>query len=159
MNHSPKRAFGSTDKARRKQVNLSLTTARKMLPLVRGIVRDILETKQQLNQMHPERDRLDRHRHDLVWQERERRYHLKDDILTAEKRLTAAMGELKSLGLSLADDQEGRVEFPTRIHGRPAAFCWKPDEDELGFWHYVGEEVRRPIPADWEDEPPLRVRR
>ncbi len=42
MNSTPRRAFGSTDQPRRSDVSLDLTTARKMLPLVRQIVSDIL---------------------------------------------------------------------------------------------------------------------
>jgi hypothetical protein len=57
--------------------------------------------------------------------------------------------ELGTLGVKLADAANGVVDFPTRINNRPAAFSWRLGEDALRFWHYAGEELRRPIPMDW----------
>src|SRR5262245_33453752 len=122
MSNSPKRAFGSSPKSRRKEVNIDLTTARQMLPLVKSIVTDIVDAQQQLNRLHPEQASLDRHRHDLVWAERERRYRLHEEVQAAERRLKAALSELGDLGLSVIDREHGRVAFPTRMNGRPAVF-------------------------------------
>jgi len=121
-----------------------------MLPLVKSIVSDIVTSRLALNKLAPEQERLDRHRRDLVWQERQRRYQLGEEITTVERSLTNAVGELKSLGVSLVDDEAGEVDFPTKINGRSAAFTWKLGEDRLGHWHYSDEESRRPIPADWD---------
>ena len=63
MSNTPKRAFGSSAKSKRKEVNLDLSTARQMLPLIRGIVKDIIETQAHLQKLQPEQDSLDRHRH------------------------------------------------------------------------------------------------
>src|SRR5262249_16868803 len=142
MSSSPKRAFGSSAKSKRKEVNMDLTTARQMLPLVRCIVSDITERHGQLQKLQPEQDNLDRHRHDLVWSERERRYRIQEEILTAEKALKSAVSELQELGVSLLDSARGRVGFPTRINGRPAAFSWQPDEENVGFWSYEEEDIR-----------------
>jgi len=54
MSNTPKRAFGSSAKSKRKEVNLDLSTARQMLPLVRSIVRDILEKQAELQPPAPE---------------------------------------------------------------------------------------------------------
>lgn len=150
-NNSPKRAFGSTEKSRSKSISVDLPTAQKMIPLIESIVRDILGIQQELNSLEPERDRLERHRRDLAWEERQRRYQLKDEITQRRRDLHAALGELKALGVTLSDRSEGRVELPTRIKGRPAVFSWKAGEADINFWHYPGEEERRPIPADWRD--------
>ena len=146
-NPSPKRAFGSTEKSRRRKANLDLPTARKMIPLVSSIVRDIISLQGELGQLEPERQQLDRSRRELDWQDRQRRYQLQDDILRKRRELHSAIGELKALGVSLSDRAEGRVDFPTRIEGRPAAYSWKSGEEDIGFWHYAGEEERRPIPT------------
>ena len=150
MSSTPNRASNPTGKNRRKDITLDLKTARTMLPLVQSIVSDIVSSRHALNQLAPEQDRLDRHRRDLVWQERQRRYQLRDEIAAAEKSLTNALGELTGLGLNLVDDEAGEVDFPTKINGRPAAYSWKLGEDGVRFWHYSGEEHRRPIPADWD---------
>jgi len=158
MGTSPNRASNPAGKPRRKDVTLDLTTARQMLPLVRSIVADIVGIRQSLTRLAPEQARLDRHRRDLSWMERERRYQVIEEVGTAERNLASAVGELSELGLNLVDDEAGAVDFPTRINNRQAAFSWKLGEDAVGFWHYAGEELRRPIPADWEHGAPLRFR-
>jgi hypothetical protein len=151
MSSTPNRASNPAGKPRRKEITLDLTTARQMLPLVRSIVTDIVAFRQAVNRLAPEQDRLDRHRRDLVWQERERRYQLREEIAAAEKSIAGAAAELSALGLTLSDDEAGEVDFPTKVNGRSAAFTWKLGEDAVRFWRYNGEEQRRPIPADWDN--------
>jgi len=150
MSNTPNRAGNSTGKSRRKELVLDLPTARQMLPLVRSIVTDIVNTQTALTSLTPEQERLDRHRRDLVWQERQRRYQVGEEITAAEKDLTSSVTELLGLGVSLVDAESGEVDFPTRINGRTAAFSWRMGEERLEFWHYSGEDLRRPIPADWQ---------
>jgi hypothetical protein len=150
MSNTPNRAGSPAPKSRRKDLVLDLPTARQMLPLIKSIVTDIVRTQIALNALTPEQERLERHRRDLVWAERQRRYQVGEEISAAEKNLTAAVSELQSLGVSLVSAEEGEVDFPTRINGRTAAFCWRMGEDRLDHWHYAGEELRRPIPADWQ---------
>lgn len=159
MSSSPNRASNPPGKPRRKDVNLDLPTARQMLPLVRSIVSDIQTSRQAIVQLTPEQERLDRQRRDLVWQERQRRYQVSDEIAAAEKSLTTALSELNGLGVSLLDAENGEVDFPTKINGRPAAFTWKVGDDGVRHWHYNGEVQRRPIPADWDHAvTPIRFR-
>ena len=161
MSSTPNRAGNSAGKPRRKEgTGLDLSTARQMLPLVRSIVTDIVRSRTALTQLVPEQERLDRHRRDLVWQERQRRYQVSEEIHSAERQVTHASAELSALGVGLVDADNGEVDFPTKINGRPAAFSWKLGEDALAHWHYAGEEQRRMIPADW-DQPaatPIRFR-
>lgn len=143
---------------RRKAVTLDLTTARKMLPLVRGIVADVVDAQTNLTRLTNEREMLDESRLALDWAGRQRRYSVADDIAHAEKALATAVTELTGLGLKLADPAAGAVDFPTRINGRPAAFAWQPGDDAVSFWHYADEDHRRTIPADWQTGTPLRHR-
>ena len=62
------------------------------------------------------------------------------------------------MGVSLADLDAGRVDFPTRINSRPAAFSWEHGEPALTHWRYAGEDHRRAIPADWQAGTPIRYR-
>jgi hypothetical protein len=155
MSNTPNRATNPAGKPRKKDTALDLTTARQMLPLVQSIVSDIVSTRQSISRLSPEQERLERHRRDLVWLERQRRYQLGDEIAAAEKALTTAVSELSVLGVNLVDDEAGEVDFPTRINGRPAAFSWRLGDQELPHWHYQGEEQRRPIPTDWDQSKPL----
>jgi len=158
MSNSPKRAFGSSAKSKRNEVNLDLNTARQMLPLVRSIVGDIVAKEAELLKLHPEQDTLERHRRDLAWIERDRRYRIQEEITATEKALKAAVNELGELGIALVDRDEGRVAFPTRINGRPAMFSWQVGEENVNYWNYEEEEVRRPIPSDWTPGTPLRLK-
>lgn len=161
MSNTPNRASNPAGKPRKKDVSLDLNTTRQMLPLVQSIVGDIVTSRQAIARLSPEQERLDRHRRDLVWQERKRRYQVTDEITAAENRLTTALTELTGLGISLVDDEAGEVDFPTKINGRPAAFTWKLGDDGVRHWHYQGEEQLRPIPADWDQGPiltPVRFR-
>ena len=150
MSNTPNRAGNSAGKPRKKEVSLDLTTARQMLPLVKSIVTDIVNSRRALNKLTPEQERLERQRRELVWQERQRRYQIIDEIAAAEKSLATALGELNGLGVNLVDDEAGEVDFPTKVNGRTAAFSWLMGEDGLRHWHYSDEESRRPIPADWD---------
>jgi len=159
MSSMPNRASNPAGKPpRRKEVSLDLPTARQMLPLVRSIVSDIVSSRHAINKLTPEQERLERHRRDLVWQERQRRYQVGEEISAAEKSLTVALTELKSLGVNLVDDEFGEVDFPTKINGRSAAFTWKYGEDGVAHWHYTGEEQRRAIPTDWDSSSPTPIR-
>jgi len=159
MSSTPNRASNPAGKPpRRKDVTLDLPTARQMLPLVRSIVTDIVSSRNAINKLTPEQERLERHRRDLVWQERQRRYQVGEEISAAEKSLTVAVTELKLLGVNLVDDEFGEVDFPTKINGRPAAFNWKYGEDGVAHWHYTGEEQRRAIPSDWDNSSPTPIR-
>jgi hypothetical protein len=143
---------------RKKDVTLDLTTARQMLPLVRGIVTDIVDTHKLLARLAPEQEMLEEVRRNLDWAGRQRRYAVGDEIARAEKNLGTAVSELNALGLKLIDPQTGSVDFPTRINGRAAAFTWQPGDESVGFWHYSGEDHRRPIPSDWQSGAPIRYR-
>jgi hypothetical protein len=158
MNGSSNRASNSAGKTRKKDVSLDLHTARQMIPLVRSIVSDIVGTRRRLGTITPEQATLDRNRRSLDWSNRQRRYTLQEESSSAVTELKKAETELAALGLSLVDADGGRVDFPTKINGQPAAFSWQLGEDALGFWHYSGEELRRPIPADWVVGAPIRHR-
>lgn len=127
----------------------SLTTALRMLGLVRRIVEEITSRRQRLSRLCREKDRLDRDRRTLAWPERARRYQLQDDLAGEERGLREATAELEELGLVLQDRVEGQVGFPTLVGGRRAFFTWRPGEEGLRHWHFLGENALRQIPVGW----------
>lgn len=159
MSPTPNRASNPAGgKSRTKNVTLDLSTARKMLPLVRSIVTDIVGTRKRIDTLAAEQEALDDVRRSLDWDGRQRRYAVHDEINAAETTMSTAVRELGTLGVKLTDAASGRVDFPTRINGRPAAFCWKLGDDEVMDWHYSGESQIRRLPADWQYGTPLRAR-
>ncbi len=156
MNGYPKRASRPSRSQDRPAIVLDLPTVRKMLPLIRHIVGDLLDVEQKLTVLLWERDGLDRNRRTLSWPERQRRYFVLDEVAKHEQRRKDAVGELKGLGVIVLDVAHGRVGFPTIVNTKPAFFSWRPGEDEVLYWHFAGDDDRRrPIPVSWTKEAPL----
>lgn len=130
---------------------ITLSTARRMLPLVKHIIDEIVEMRQQLGKLFPEQGRLHKLRHHLAWPDRERRYAMQDDISRFEAKTQEALAELETLGVMLMDPDIGRVGFPTTVNGHRAFFSWQPGEEGIRRWHYAGEVIRRNIPPAWEE--------
>ena len=47
--------------------------------------------------------------------------------------------EITEKGIILRDPDMGIVDFPAVINNRPAYFCWKMDEKDIQYWHYIEE--------------------
>ena len=148
MKGHPKRASRPSRSQERSEIILDLPTVCKMLPLVRHIVADMLDAEQQLGGLRGEQEGLDRNRRALTWPERQRRYFLLDEAARLEQRRKDTVSELKELGVQVLDKVQGRVGFPTIVNTKPAFFSWRPDEAAVGFWHFAGDDRRRPIPAE-----------
>ena len=142
----------ASDKPERGEVNLSLKTVQRMLPLVQRIVDDILASKKAVLQLQPQEQSLDRQRRELTWPERQRRYQIKDEITQADSSLQDAISELRELGVVLLDSDQGRVGFPTLVNNRRAYFSWHPGEEGLHSWQFADEDLTRPIPTAWLKE-------
>jgi hypothetical protein len=156
MSGYPKRASNPSRPSKREAIVLDLPTVRRMLPLVRHIVAELLGYEQQLVALLWEQEGLERNRRNLSWPERQRRYFLQDEAARIELKRTDAVAELKGLGVLVIDPVQGRVGFPTIVNTKPAFFSWQPGEDEVNYWHFAGDsDRRRPIPASWADEEPL----
>lgn len=65
---------------------------------------------------------------------------------------TAAVTDIEGLGVLVKDLQKGLVDFPHERDGRIVFLCWKPDENEIGWWHEVdtGFAGRMPLGLDSE---------
>src|SRR5262249_35959385 len=153
------RTSGSFDHGNTHEVILTWGTACSMLPLVSQIVAEILEHQAKLNQLQPEKDRLDRNRKNLDWPERSRRYRLQEDIVREDMSIAANLAELDALGLTLVDPVLGQVGFPTLVNNRKAFFSWQPGEETINYWHFADDLDRRPIPVAWTKTTDIRARR
>ena len=142
----------ASERPERSEVVLSLKTVQKMLPLVQQIAHDIVESHGALERLHPEEDRLDRHRRNLDWPKRKRRYEVKEELAQAEKLLEIAQAELRELGLVLLGEVDGRIGFPTLVNNRRAYFSWHLGEGRLENWRFADEDIDRPIPPSWLKE-------
>ena len=125
-----------------------------MLPLVGRIVADVMRGHEQLAQLRPEQERLDRQRHTLAWPERSRRYQVQEEITAVEQELRQANAELETLGIVVLHGPSGLVGFPTIVNDRKAFFSWRPGEKDVVYWNFAGDPVRHEVPQSWTEPPP-----
>jgi hypothetical protein len=150
-------AHGASETPERRDVLINLATARSMLPLVGRIVDDIVQSYRVLVQLGPEEEKLHRERRNLNWPERSRRYRIQDELAKADRYYQEALAELASLGVVVVDPGEGRVGFPTLVNSRKALFSWRRGEEDVQYWHFPEETVRRRIPLSWANEADLTL--
>lgn len=124
-----------------------LDSANQVLPLVRSIVRDVVEDFHALRNAGREQRALEAEPTVDVGARRRIRA-LRENVGTASNRIEGYLRELESLGLELRDLETGLVDFPTVFQGEPAYFCWKPGEQDVGYWHAAtqGFADRRRLP-------------
>ena len=117
------------------------TEAGKTLPLVRKIVKDILDTSREMRLIADEID------NSVENDPRIKRFA--DDI---EK----FMLELEEIGCFFKDwnFSIGLVDFPAVIDGEEVFLCWRSDEDDVLFYHGINEGFagRKPIPTYYLSE-------
>ncbi len=63
-----------------------------------------------------------------------------------------AVQEVEMIGVLVKDFRTGLVDFPHERQGRVVYLCWKPEEDEINWWHEVdaGFAGRQPLTDEFE---------
>jgi len=115
-----------------------LDEAERMLPLVRTIVRGMMDD-------HAERQGMLEEIADETGTARARGLRREADALT--KKLLEAASELAELGVEFKGVDLGLVDFPARRGGEIVYLCWQYGEDRIRFWHPLdaGYAGRQPI--------------
>ena len=103
--------------------------ARKTLPLVKNIVRDILQTTREMRLIAEGID------------------NGIDDDARIKKLATEVNGflsELEEIGCFYKDTnfQIGLVDFPAMIDGEEVYLCWRSDEDDILYYHKLMRDIR-----------------
>ncbi len=110
--------------------------ANQMLPLVKKIVADILQTGQLLRAFVRE------------YGEEAQKMQAFQDYMN---RLQEFVEELEELGCFFKDwnFEVGLVDFPAILNGRVVFLCWRSDEPAIQFYHDVeaGYAGRQPLPG------------
>jgi hypothetical protein len=109
--------------------------ANRMLPLVRAIVRDIVELAQDLQQRDERLERIRAgHKTRLGNAHQEELQQSQTELAKDAARLEEFHDELRKLGVELKG-YDGLVDFPSRMDGRDVYLCWKLGEPEVAHWH------------------------
>jgi hypothetical protein len=113
--------------------------ARNTLPLVKKIVRDILDTSREMRLMAEELD--------------DEYIRYDPQIKKMAEDINGFMAELEEIGCFYKDWNFtiGLVDFPAVIDNKEVMLCWKSDEDDIKFYHDIdsGYSGRKPIPEDY----------
>lgn len=111
--------------------------ARKTLPLVRKIVKDILDTSREMR---------------LIADEIGGQVEKDPRIQKMADSIEEFMQELEEIGCFFKDwnFQIGLVDFPSIIDGKEVYLCWRSDEDDILYFHDVeaGFAGRKLIPPE-----------
>lgn len=125
--------------------SFTVDQANRTLPLVRRIVRDIVESY-------------------AIWQAKVRDFELATAQSRADqpsahaeelqreaqalaREIQGFVGELRDLGVEFKGFDLGLVDFPSEIDGRTVYLCWMLGEDSVKYWHEVdaGFAGRQPL--------------
>ena len=117
---------------------LTVDEVNQRLPLVKSIVRDIVDLHadiafrrqrlQSLRERHPAPRSVDSVYEQEVQQ-------MEDELSQDEARLDVFSSELLQIGGTLTDPTMGRVDFPGDLSGERVYFCWQSGDAEILFWH------------------------
>ena len=119
--------------------------ANRMLPLVRRIVRDIVDTHGRWAKAVKSYETA------ATWTRADSPSTHLTALAGEEQRLATEMegyrSEMRALGLEFKGFEQGLVDFPGERGGRPILLCWKLGEDEVKYWHEVadGYAGRQPL--------------
>lgn len=131
--------------------------ANQVLPLVRSIVRDVVEDFRHLRNAGRERRALEVESAGSRSAERHIEA-LKDKVSGYSARIEGYLRELSDLGLEVRDLELGLVDFPSLIDGEPAYLSWRMGEERVSWWHPAdkGFSDRAPVPEPSLTLPPPR---
>ena len=125
--------------------------ANRMLPLVRRIVRDIVDAH------HAWSRAVRAYESAATWTRADSQTAhltpLENDVRRLAAEIEGYLGELRELGVDFKGFDQGLVDFPGERDGRAICLCWKLDEEAVGFWHevadgYAGRQPLEPVVGD-----------
>lgn len=112
--------------------------ARKALPLVKRIVRDILNTAYETK---------------MISDSLGGRFEGNSEIARLKEKIHEYIKELEELGCFFKDwnFEIGIVDFPAIINGEEVLLCWRSDEEDIKYYHSLTEGYlgRKPIPEEY----------
>lgn len=115
--------------------------ARKTLPLVKNIVRDILTATREMR---------------LIAEEINSGVEDDSRIKKLATEVNGFLAELEEIGCFYKDTkfQVGLVDFPAMIDGEEVYLCWRSDEADILYYHDVDEGYsgRKLIPPKYYDD-------
>jgi hypothetical protein len=112
--------------------------AKRTLPLVRKIVRDILDNAFQIR---------------TIIDSLTENHEYNDEVKRLSDEVNHYLKELQEIGCSYKDwnFSVGLVDFPSVIEGEEVLLCWRSDEQDILYYHGIDEGYagRKLIPEEY----------
>src|SRR5215216_4335318 len=124
----------------------TLSEARSLMPRLRRLLARVIAEREELVGLRAEIDRA-REKAELNGGS-----PLGPTYLAHLIRFSEAVKEIEYLGVHVKDFRTGLVDFPYEREGRIIYLCWKPDEEEIGWWHETdsGFAGRQPLTDEFD---------
>ncbi len=118
--------------------HFTIEQANRSLPLVRRIVRDIVNAHERAMQLQGRLEELTANQSTSP---------LQAQLDEAMEQLQAYVSELNDVGVELKDYEAGLIDFLARHQGRDVYLCWRLGEETIAYWHelHAGFAGRQPI--------------
>ena len=119
----------------------TVSEARRLIPKLRKLLARVLEKREVLANLRAEID-LAREKAESNGGSPFGQVYLSNLI-----EFTEAVQRVQMLGVHVKDFRTGLVDFPHERDGRIVYLCWKPDEEEITWWHETdaGFAGRQPL--------------
>ena len=108
--------------------------ANRTLPLVRRVVRDIVDEYARWKKLVREYEVLAASEES---EESAEQVGMRDDIQKLAERIDGYIAELASIGCLFKGFEEGLVDFYTKMNGHDALLCWRLGEPAVEYWHEI----------------------
>ena len=140
-------------------VVFTVAEANRTVPLVKRIVRDIVDAHPRWRQLVSEYEVAALTARPEVEGPSELA-RLREEIDTLAHRIDGYVRELGEIGCHLKSYEDGTVDFYSRYRNRLVFLCWKPEEDAVGYWHeldggFAGRQAVTPDFLAEQAEPQL----
>jgi hypothetical protein len=116
--------------------------ASKLLPDVKPKVRELMERKKVVAELHAEIER-----YNLLGFKPSEVAERAAQLDALVDGMTKRIAELEDLGVQVKDLDLGLVDFPADRYGEDVLLCWRYGEAEVSYWHKHNEGYngRRPL--------------
>jgi len=130
----------NNDSTEKSYTSFTTTSATRMLPLVRKIVGDLLRLddsiKAQSEQLRGVGELVETINHTDYQEELS---DIRGTLDRDQRKFESYLSELLSLGVEPHLPFDGSVDFPSEMSHRQIRLCWHPGDDQVEYWHSVGQ--------------------
>jgi hypothetical protein len=124
----------TTSRPKPKKKTYTVEEANAMLPLLRAILRDVVNLANDLRERYERLSRL-QESDGLDQAHKEEVQQLIEEFERGQDKMHEYEHELQTLGVELKDYYTGLIDFRHLRDGKEVYLCWRLGEPEVAHWH------------------------